>query len=493
MSLVPFHEIGQWYVPFILIAMIVTIMLSPVNRYMRYSSYRRPLYVIGTVAETFIFVPGFIMLLAPAGPVRFYSFFISIGVFWLLTIILASRRVIGKFVPEIANFRPDLMYPSGAMLARGEIFAGLSLKVLLTGTLIAGFGTSPAFGPVWSWWGLAWVFYSMIFLIAIRGMYKMKVRLTRMFHNRRTGLIYWIIEDSILWTGFSMLSYGFLNVFMGNIPFQYVTPAYPMIKTLFLPGLIPLIISAVILVPVRAVYKSRRDSMTETLASALGAQVILYIEIIFLLYGWISLFMGAFLVPKITPGLYFFLIMAPLAAFLLIHSRAVALRNERRGMLANMLHFLSYEPIPVVKNVISKRLTLFASLPQERRVIALAEMSTALEELPPREKELLSNARFESLASVPEDVRSNIMEVMDRAMSLSQTGGREASSAVSHDPEVQTSAPHIPSFLRIPMFVNIGMGVVLLIYGSVEHAFGLDVIGIVGILLFIILIIIGAA
>lgn len=496
-GLVPFHEVGLWWVPLILIAMIVAVMVAPMSRFVPYWWYRRPLYVFGTLAEMFIFVPGAFMVLAPAGPVRFYGFFGSILVFWVLTIILANPRVIGRFVPEISSFRPDLMYPSGAALARGEIFAGLSMKVLLSGVVITGFGLSPMQGPMWSWWGLAWAFYAMIFLIPVRSMVKMKLRMAALFAGRKRSYVSLLVEELLLWGGFSMLAYGFLSVFMGNIPFQYVTPAYPTVRTLYLPALFPLGVSFVVLVPLRAWYKSLHDPMTETFRITVGGQGILYTGVLILLYGWIAFYMGGFLLPKNTLGLWIFAVVQPLAALLIVYGRAKALRHERAGMLANVLHFLSNRSSEVQRRAITDRLRAISRLPESRRIDALAAMNASLNELPEEEQERLNLSRMGALATVEPAVRERIMAVMDRALASSDPGGvaRGKISGIARrdGPETSSAGPRIPNYLRIPMLVNIGMGGFLVAVGVSSGSQGLITLGVAGGLLFLLLLAMGAA
>lgn len=413
-----FGPLGQgtgigWYVipPLAILLAITSIMTWHVSKTEKWTSYRRPLYVVAVLAESWIVVVGLTLILGgPVGVGSFtkaVAFFTALGVFWVFTIILASSKIQGKFIPELGRFRPDLIYPTGANLARGEIFAGLGLKLLLT-TFPAEIATW-GWLPVWNWWGLTWAVIAMVVLVAVRGMVKMQIMMRRTLYGRLQGWSGLLIEEGLLWIGFAGLAYGFLNVFMGYVPFTLIYPRY-------WPGWILVILSAIILIPIRGQLKLRYDRATMKFSTTVGLQALLYIGILVMFYGLMALFMGEFFGFSSNLGLVLGGLVEAGGLILVVFGRAKSLMHDRKGQLPQMLWMLAHVDDETRLKVMTKRLEVFYRLPSERRLEHMRNMNHALLELPERERSLVSSSRFSALASLPSEMRLELMKTMDKIM-----------------------------------------------------------------------------
>ncbi len=402
-----------WYVipPLAMLLAVTLIMTWHVSKTEKWTTYRRPLYTIAVLAENWIIIVGLSLILTgPPGVGSFgkaVAFFTTLAIFWGFTIILASSKIQGKFIPELGKFRPDLIYPTGANLARGEIFTGLGMKLILT-TVPAEIATW-GWLPVWNWWGLTWAVISMVLLVAVRGMTKMQILMRRMMYDKYLGWSGQLIEEGLLWIGFAGLAYGFLNVFMGYVPFTVVYPRY-------WPGLVFLILSFIILVPVRGWLKLRYDRITMKFSTTVGLQALLYLGVVVMFYGLISLFMGKFFGPSSSLGLVVGGLVEVGGLVLIVFGRAKSLMNDRKGQIPQMLWVLAHVEEEIRMKVMTKRMHVFYQLPPERRLEHMRNMDNALKELPEPQRSLVFKSRLLALASLPEEMRLELMKTMDKIM-----------------------------------------------------------------------------
>lgn len=414
----PFGPFGEgtgvgWYIipPLAMLIAITTIMTWHVSKTEKWTTYRRPLYVVGVLAESWIVVVGLSLILTgPLGVGSFtkaVAFFTTLAIFWAFTIILASSKIQGKFIPELGRFRPDLIYPSGANLARGEIFTGLGMKLLLT-TLPAEIATW-GWLPVWNWWGLTWAVISMVFLVAVRGMAKMQISMQRMLYGKLQGWSGLLIEEGLLWIGFAGLAYGFLSVFMGYVPFTLIYPRY-------WPGWILIALSVIVLVPIRGWLKLKYDRITMKLSTTIALQALLYIGIVILMYGYLVLFMGKFFGFSSPLGLLVGLPVEVGGLILVVFARSKSLMNDRKGQVPQMLWILAHVEDGRRLEVMKKRMEVFYHLPADRRFEHMNNMNRALNELPEPQRSKVAMSRMMALASLPDAMRMELMKTMDRVM-----------------------------------------------------------------------------
>lgn len=402
-----------WYIipPLAMLIGITSAMTWKVSKTEKWTTYRRPLYVIAVLAESWIVVVGLSLILSgPIGVGSFgkaVAFFTTLAIFWGFTIILASSKIQGKFIPELGRFRPDLIYPTGANLARGEIFTGLGIKLLLT-TFPAEIATW-GWIPVWNWWGLTWAVISMVLLVAVRGMTKMQIMTQRMLYGKYLGWSGQIIEEGLLWIGFAGLAYGFLNVFMGYVPFTVIYPRY-------WPGLTFLILSAIILIPIRGWLKLKYDRITMKFSTTVGLQALLYAGIVLMFYGFLATFMGKFFGISTTVGLVVGGLVELGGLILVVFGRAKSLMNDRRGQVPQMLWILAHVDEETRLRVLKNRLEVFYHLPEKRRFEHMRNMNNALSELPDAQRSLVAKSRMSALASLPAEMRQELMKTMDRIL-----------------------------------------------------------------------------
>ena len=235
----------------------VSVMLYPLAGLRSYYEYRDPRFIGGV-----IFMPLFIYLsvvfqASLEWDVRTALTIVGFAGFWLSGAWLASRRTQGSYVPGLEirptiAFRPDVILPGGVLLVKGVVLTGVGLMLTFQPAL--------AF-PKWNWWGFALAFWGIITIIPLRGLYKLLLgRRRRLLGTGGTGHAVVWAKESLLFLGILLLLYGFINAFMGTVPFLGLRPQ----EATWPGGLALFLLSFVILVPSRGYFKALVPEGTET-------------------------------------------------------------------------------------------------------------------------------------------------------------------------------------------------------------------------------------
>jgi len=427
------------------ISAIMSIMLYPVTALEHYFAYKRPLFIAGV-----IFMPLFIVIatfgltvskpiisdLQPIeekvmkGEVSMEEFFalatekltipayvliaVLIG-FWASAAWLGFSQTQGVYVRgleigQMMAFRPDLILPGGVNFVKGALLIGMGLILMLHENPIL---------PRWNWWGFILAFWGIILLIPIRGMFKMVLRRERLLGNKETfGKAINFAKEFLLFFGLLILLYGFLNAFRAAVPFTLLMPSAE-----DLPALIPLVISFIILVPLRQYYKSRLVEGAETKGQLFFKQFLLWLGILFLIYSFAFAFRHIIHLHTTTlnyatnpldfgVGIILFI----LGSILILGVRPFALINEFRTMLRIMPGMLASLSEDKRKDVMGKRLTQLARYTDEQRFAHMKPMMEGINTLPENDRITVRKNMMEVIASLPERRRKVIMSTMDRLM-----------------------------------------------------------------------------
>lgn len=425
---VPLNQVATDWGPILGIAFIsgvMTIMTYPKAGTRVYESYRSPLFIGGV-----IFMPLFVAIAAvldtPLSSALKGALVLSIMVgFWSSAAWLASKRTQGRYVPglelkPLLPFRPDLILPGGVNYVKGTIMTGLGFVIMSVPVK----GIFPP--PVWNWWGFVLAFWGIITIIPLRGMFKMVAgKRARMLGETKAFGMNGTLWATELWLylGLLILMYGFLNAFMGTIPFTTLSPFNPLANPPYpfygVIGTLFLIASFVVLVPIRGWYKTRLPEGTEKLGQVLLKNALLWIGTFLLIYGFVTLFMGVLIFPqadafRLGVGLPLFLG----GLVLVVPFRSAALRNEFLAILRIMPGSIAVLPEEKRKLIMSKRIDALLAMPESQRNAHVSAMMQGVSQLPEDLKGAMLKTNFDVLSSLPEDKRMNMMRAMDKAMGL---------------------------------------------------------------------------
>lgn len=403
---------------------VVTIMTYPLAGGERYQLYKKPLFIGGV-----IFMPLFIVIAAllssPLDPVTKGSLLtLTLIGFWASAAWLSSRRTQGEYVAGLEirpmlPFRPDFILPGGVNYVKGTVLTGLGFMIMSQ--------LEKVFPPpVWNWWGFVLAFWGIIAIIPLRGIYKMVTgRRPRLLGDRAAFGIKArsFLREVWLYLGLLLLMYGFLNAFMGSIPFTKLSPFNPMMQPPhplygYL-GASLLIFSFLIIVPIRLWYKTHLREGIESIVQLVTKQLLLYLGTFTLIYGFVTLFMGIFMYPHPDTNPLGFLVGLPLflAGFILIVGfRPFALRNEFYAFLRIMPGIISDLPEQKRREVLIKRLEVLAGYPEEQRRAHMKPMFEGLMALTQDRRDIAMKAQIEAIATLPNEGRSKIMKIMDELM-----------------------------------------------------------------------------
>ncbi|MBI4257421.1 MAG: hypothetical protein HY619_00555 [Thaumarchaeota archaeon] len=419
------------YIGISFISGIMSLMTFPLAPNEPYALYKSPLFIGGVV-----FMPLFIYLAAvltsSLAPIPKASIFIAgiIG-FWGSAAWLGSRLTQGRHVPGLRSpftlsvngmdarprmpFRPDLILPGGVNYVKGVILSGVGLLIM--------FQPEKVFPPpVWNWWGFVLAFWGIIIIIPVRGIYKMlKGRARRMLGaDSSFGGGAGIGRDTILFAGLLILLYGFINAFMGAIPFtmlipgRYVMPNPDPLAAWY--GLTLIVLAYIVIVPVRGAYKAKLKEGIETFAQLVAKQVLLHLGTLLLIYGFVTMFMGNFLTPHpdtnpLGFGVGLGLVLGGAVLILLV--RPLALRNEFSATMRVMVGVISELSEDERSAIMRRRLNTLALMSDEQRKEHVKWMMEGLKALPEENRNRLVKTQIEALSALPGELRTRIIRTMD--------------------------------------------------------------------------------
>jgi hypothetical protein len=396
--------IGAW-------ATVTTIMLWPIGaRFGRtYRSYRTPWFLVGVVSMVGIPVFGYIILSSTSSLVTYVALIalvVDIGVWGIPA---SSRSAFSSPVPMM--FRPDLIFGDGRLLAGGLVALGLGMKFIFS-------DGPPGNLPHGNWWALFFaILLGLVQIIPLRGIWKMRSRMSRMLTGRGTNYATAVAKESYLLVALVLLMFSFHNFFAGVIPFTKNVLAG---STL---GLTIMLVAGAVLVLVRAGYKLRIGDpfVVESFRQSIAKQLILVVGVLAFVYGLLNVMLGhSPLLPNVGSNLYLSEIgvgMVVWGVLLLVPVRAWAQQNQRRAMLRQMVHVVMPALPDRARAVTLWKITwALSGLSAERREELVGAMIGFLAEMPVEAREKIMRSQIDAMARLPSDRRGAMMDAMNRAM-----------------------------------------------------------------------------
>jgi hypothetical protein len=393
-------------------ATVTTIMLWPVGGALGrgYGTYRTPWFVVGVGSMVGIPLFGYLIVSSPISDVKLAALFglaVDIGVWG----ILASTR--GAFSSPIRMlFRPDLIFGDGRLLAGGVVAIGLGMKFIFS-------DMPPGNVPVGNWYALLFVILlGLIQMIPLRGMWKMRNRMSRVAFDRWGG--YWttVAKESYLLLAVAALMFGFHNFFGG------VTPLTRNVLMGSTEGLAIMGGSAFFVVLVRAWYKKNvigDPFLVESYGQSLLKHSILVVGLVGFVYGFLHLMLGGFpRLPNAGDDLYLSVLGILILAWgiaLLVPIRVWAQGNQRRAIMGQMVQVL----LPSLDDeslgrAVGKVVRAVSQLSQDRRLDMVKEMYGHLHSMSSADKERVMRALLAGVSSLSPVDRIEMMSAMDGAI-----------------------------------------------------------------------------
>ncbi len=399
--------IGSW-------ATVTTIMVWPVGAPFgkAYGSYRTAWFIIGVASMIGIPLFGFAIIASTDSAVKYAALLglaIDIGVWGILA---STKRAFSRPIPMF--FRPDLIFGDGRILAGGIVAAGLGL--------VSMFGP-PGITPKGNWYALfSVIVLALIQIIPLRGMWKMRNRLSRLLFDRWDSYLVTVAKESYLILAVVALMFSFHNFFGGIVPFTTNVLAGSN------EGLVVMVIAALFVILVRSWYKKYRIGdpfIVESFSQGLVKHGILAIGLVGFLYGLVNVMMGHF--PRtINTGdfLYQSFVGAMMLAWgiiLLVPVRAWAQGNQIKALHRQMVEVV----LPRLSDdlrakAIRKVITAVSEIPEERRDKIVKDMTTFLGEMDEKDRQKVMKTQLEVLSSLPEGKRLAMMRAMDNVLLHSQ-------------------------------------------------------------------------
>jgi hypothetical protein len=396
--------IGSW-------ATVTTIMLWPVGRTLRrsYFTYRNIWFVIGVGSMVGIPLFGYLIISSPSPTVRLAALFglaIDIGAWGIPA---STKRAFS--VPIRMFFRPDLIFGDGRLLAGGIVAVGLGMKFIFS-------DMPPGNVPVGNWYALFLVILlGLIQMIPLRGMWKMRSRLSRMAFDKRSG--YWatVAREAYLLLAVTALLFGFHNFFGG------VTPLTRNVLMGSTEGLAIMAVSAFFLIVVRPWYKKNvigDPFLVESIRESLIKHSILVVGLVGFAYGYLNVMLGGFpRIPNAGDNLYLSMLGLATVAWgivLLVPVRAWAQANQRRAMMGQMVQVL----LPSLGDdsrgkAVGKVVTAVSRLPEDRRLKITKEMLGHLRSMPGPDRDKVMGALLGAVSSLTPEGRVVMMRAIDKA------------------------------------------------------------------------------
>lgn len=405
-------------VPTLLLVTLIVTLLWPSAGLRGYFAYRTPVVVVAFLAELWIIVGGLTLRLPTSPRISDWWFQGFLVVFFLLTSINSLPGLTGEYRSGV-GLRPDLIFGAGAYLVRGEIFVALGIEFLTTRRLAH---------PVWNWWAVVAELMAMLILIAFRGVLKMQMRRARLL-----GLDTWMgagpragvwVRETFLYLAFFFVVYAFANMYLGRIPFTWPPGAGHGGPGWW--GLAWLAGAFVVLVPLRGWIKTRLPE-PPTLRQELAKQLVLWIGLVLLIYGFIVLFDGR--VRQVHYGGYFNfwwgLWVSALGFLMVVPLRAITLREEFRGTVKIMTAAIADFPEKERRRLLGRRLRTVAALGERERRIHMGLMISTVESQPPERRAIIQKTRQAVLADIPPALREQLERTSNELLGESDGAGPE--------------------------------------------------------------------
>jgi hypothetical protein len=406
-------ELWTLVVPIAVFIMLLVGLLWPAAGLRGYFAYRRPLLIAAMAAELWIIVVGLSVELPDDIVVASALFSLALLTFFLLTTLNSLPGIIGEYRSAVA-MRPDLLFGNGAYLVRGEIFVALGIEFLVA--------TEAYAIAKWNWWAVVAELSALLLIAALRGLFKMRMRRAR-----------FVGEDSWLGAGFRLgvwvreiflfvaLFYGvyaFANLYLGLTPFTWA-PGDPQGNGGDPQwwGLAFLGASFLVLVPLRGWLKTRLPEPA-TVRQELGKQLLMWLGLVLMIYGFILIFSGHWAVFGYGGFNFWTGVWISLLGFLMIVPlRAYTLRHEFRGTVKMTTAGLADFPDDQREDNLARRLAVVASLPEHARKEQLAMIMHTVQSQPEERKAKILAAREAVLAQAPRQRRAILMQTTSELQS----------------------------------------------------------------------------
>ncbi len=377
------------------IAAVLTVMLYPMAGTERYFWYKHPLFIAGVVfMPMFAFVAANLQSSLPV-ETKTWLLLVGMGLFWASALILIHPAVHGSFVADL-KFRPDFILPGGVNFVKGVVLTGIGLMLTFQ---------DPFKLPQWNWWGFVLAFWGIILIIPVRGMLKMHLRMHRLvglpWGKSWGGLV---LREGVLFLGLLILLYGFLNAFMGAMPFTTVVSKV-------WSGWLLVLLSALLLAA-RGLYKRTLPEGAETWSQTLVKQLWLYAAVLPMLYGYVVSFMGRWMTmhPATNPqGFALGLLFVALGFVLAVPVRVVALRHEWEATVRNVMGMLSMLPADRRWTMMRRRMQTLLAAPEKERRGHLRAMAVGLSELTDDQRQVVMETMVTLLAAFDDATRMIIL------------------------------------------------------------------------------------
>lgn len=409
--------VGLW-------ASVTTIMLWPVGRRLNlvYRQYRSIWFILGVLSMAYILFTGFAMQ-------SDLPFLIRSIIFWGLVVDLTVFAIIPSFGPAIGKpvamfFRPDLIFGDGRVLCCGIIAMVLGLRYIIG---------SPPMGapwpiPKWNWWAILFAMGGgFIPMIPLRGILKLRMRLTRLRQGRWTGWGAIILREGFLVVTALAIGYGFHNAFLGATPFT--TPIRADAPG-FWTAIGIMVAATLFLIFVRGGYKKYIGDpfIRETVGQTWAKEILLVVGLIPLFYGLMSLLhMDAMHLEAGVGGLRTFsnaALIWPIGlpiflwgVIVLVPFRVLAQIYQRQALVKQMAAVILPRETPEARQRILRQvMAALAEMPPARRLETMQAMQGALNEAPEETRLLMGEARMAAIAELPGEQRRILMASMDRLM-----------------------------------------------------------------------------
>lgn len=396
-----------------LISIVITLMLSPMAGMRDYARYRTPLFVGGVIfMPLFVFIAAILESPVATGD-KAWLLLVAFAGFWLSAAWLAHHRTQGSYVPGLevrpmTPFRPDLLLPSGVLFVKGVIMMGIGMMIAFQ----AGFSL-----PEWNWWGFVFAFFGIIIIIPIRGMAKIvKGRRARLQGDESAfGMAGNMPKEPLLFLGLLILLWGFIHAFMGEVPF---TTFWPQLGTSAgLVGLGLIVVSFIILVPIRGKFKTKLEEGAETTGQLFRKQLLLWIGTLVLIYGYILMFMGEYVWVGNATGFWLggAIWLAGTALILVFRPRAI--RNEFVGFFRIMMGMLADKPAQKREKMMTQVMGTVAEQSDRSRTAIVGAILRGIKHLPADKQEEVNESRQQVMQNLSEEQRKQLKQTMQQLQS----------------------------------------------------------------------------